>query len=403
MTADANEVAAWAAGGTMALTGPSGAPPLGPPAGLVSRLWACAGRLRSATAGAVDVDPIALLGERAALAGLRRGGQASCGGSTRLIRALDGWLAVSLARPDDVDLVPAWLALAEPPSDVWAAVEASVAIERVHEIEERGARVGLPIAALPNAGAIEAQPVLRTEVRHEQSAPGGRADLMVVDLGALWAAPLCGSLLAMAGATVIKVESTTRPDGARNGPSAFFELLNAGKQSVALDLHAHEGVAALRDLVRSADVVIEGSRPRALEQLGIDATEVLATGRPRVWASITGHGRTGSARDRVAFGDDAAVAGGLVCWAEDSPVFCADAIADPATGLVAADAILGALSDRGRWLLDISMTRVAASLAGPTLPVPVGTVVAAPRARPAASSAPRLGEHTAAVLAGLRS
>ena len=58
----------------------------------------------------------------------------------------------------------------------------------------------------------------------------------MVELGSLWAAPLCGSLLAAAGADVVKVESIGRPDGARRGPPAFFDLLNGGKRSVALDL-----------------------------------------------------------------------------------------------------------------------------------------------------------------------
>lgn len=401
MTVETNEVAAWAASGAMALTGLTGAAPLGPPAGLVSRLHAVADHLRALTGGAVDVDPVALLAERAAIAGLRRGGQVSCGGGTRLLRAADGWLALSLARADDLDLVPAWLKLREPPTDLWGAVATGVGAERVSELDERGALLGLPVAALPNEPTGEA--VVRTQVRKERASASRSDSLVVVDLGALWAAPLCSSFLAMAGTTVIKVESTTRPDGARRGPAAFFDLLNAGKQSVALDLSTREGAAALHQLIVGADVVIEGSRPRALEQLGIDAAQVLATGRPRVWASITGHGRQGAARERVAFGDDAAVAGGLVCWTRSTPVFCADAVADPATGLIAADAVLSALRDEGTWLLDVSMTGVAASLAGPTLPVPAGAAAAAPGARSIVGTGPRLGEHSAAVFAALSS
>src|SRR5690606_27110853 len=168
--------------------------------------------------------------------------------------------------------------------------------------------------------------------------------------------PLAGALLATAGATVVKVESTGRPDGARRGPAAFFDLLNGGKRSVALDLGAPEGLRLLRGLLTRADVVIEASRPRALEQLGVDALGLLSAGGPRVWVSITGHGRTGPGRDRVGFGDDAAVAGGLVCRDGDRPVFCADAIADPTSGMVAAAATLDALATGGRWLLDVAMS-----------------------------------------------
>lgn len=398
--AQAEQVAAWAASGAMALTGWPERGALGPPSGLVPTLDAVAARLRSGPVQ-LGVDPLALLGERAAIAGLQRTGDQSCGGATRLIPSGDDWVAVALARPEDIELVPAWLGLATPPADVWAAVVAGVATGHAPDLVERAAMVGLPVALLPRAPAPTGDAVGRRRVRAPAAPATPLADLVVVDLSSLWAGPLCGSLLASAGARVIKVESTTRPDGARLGPPAFFDLLNVGKQSVALDLRSRDGVDALRRLLLAADVVIESSRPRALEQLGIDPGEILASGRTRAWVSITGHGRTGPERDRVAFGDDAAVAGGLVCWTDHRPVFCADAIADPITGLVATAAVLEALAEGGRWLLDVPMAKVAASMAGPTLPVADDVVAAAPRARVAVGCAPTLGEHTSAVLAEL--
>jgi crotonobetainyl-CoA:carnitine CoA-transferase CaiB-like acyl-CoA transferase len=69
----------------------------------------------------------------------------------------------------------------------------------------------------------------------------------------------------------------------------------------------------------------------------------------------------------VAFGDDASVAGGLVAWeAEDEPVFCGDALADPVTGIIAAAAVLEAVAAGGGVLLDVSMQRCAAALTPPT-------------------------------------
>ncbi len=199
----------------------------------------------------------------------------------------------------------------------------------------------------------------------------------------------------------MKVESTQRPDGARRGAQDFFDLLNGRKRSVALDLTSTEGIRALHGLVRRADVVIEASRPRALRQLGLHAQNILRAGGPRVWVSITGYGRAGGSADRVAFGDDAGAAGGLVVWRGGKPLFCGDAIADPLTGLAAADACLGALQTGGRWLLDVSMSDVCAGLAGPTLPVPGELTVAPPRARPVEARAPGLGADTAQVLAEL--
>ena len=103
----------------------------------------------------------------------------------------------------------------------------------------------------------------------------------------------------------------------------------------------------------------------------------------------------------MAFGDDAAAAGGLVVWADDGPLFCADAVADPLTGLTAASACVDALRAGGRWLLDLSMAAVSAHLTGPTLPARPGLAVAAPQARPATARAPELGADTAHVLAEL--
>jgi hypothetical protein len=91
----------------------------------------------------------------------------------------------------------------------------------------------------------------------------------------------------------------------------------------------------------------------------------------------------------------------LVVWHEGAAMFCADAVADPITGLAAARACLDALAAGGRWLLDVSMAGVCAALAGPTLPVPDGLAVAPPRARPITGSASELGADTTQVLAEL--
>ncbi|HET6951715.1 MAG TPA: CoA transferase [Acidimicrobiales bacterium] len=430
----AAEVAAWAASGAMWLTGPSGEAPLGPPAGLVPKLAAIGDVLAdraAALGGHVVVEPLARLGQRAAIAGLRRHGDTSCGGATRLLPAADGcWLAVSLARPTDVELVPAWLETGPiaggvaPDARLWDAVAARVAAAPAGVLLDRALLLGLPVAVLPDvlpavphaappaappdvppAPPVVAPPLATLPLRAVPVAgppAPPRSDLhhvLVADLSSLWAGPLAGALLAAAGATVVKVESTGRPDGARLGPAAFFDLLNAGKRSVALDLRSRPGQRLLHGLLARADVVIEASRPRALEQMGIDATALLAQARPRAWVSITGHGRTGPGRDRVGFGDDAAVAGGLVCWDGARPCFCADAIADPTSGIVAAAAALGALAAGGRWLLDVSMAGVAAHLAGPTLPAGDPPPLAVPpHAGPAPGHAPPLGRDTRAVL-----
>ena len=140
-------------------------------------------------------------------------------------------------------------------------------------------------------------------------------DAKVVDLSVMWAGPLCGDLLARAGAQVVKVESSSRPDGARRGLPKFYERLNGHKQYRSIGFDAPEGRAELLDLLQNADIVITSCRPRALEQMGIDPRDVVSHSDV-IWAGITGYGWEQG--HKVAFGDDAAAAGGLVCRAERS-------------------------------------------------------------------------------------
>jgi crotonobetainyl-CoA:carnitine CoA-transferase CaiB-like acyl-CoA transferase len=332
----------------------------------------------------------------------------SCGGGARLVPGRDGWLAVSLARPDDVAALPAWLGRDVPGDDPWPTVCEAVALAPVAVLDERAGLLGLPCAAVGSVGPCDNPafdlPVDALAVGGGHQGPPPRVEeLRVVDLSSLWAGPLCGQLLAVAGADVIKVESTARPDGARRGPAPFFDLLNGAKRSVALDLTSPDGRRDLARLIAKADVVIESARPRALAQLGIDVDDVLhRPGGPWVWASITSHGRRPAQAQRVGFGDVAAAAGGLVAPDEDGPCFLADAVADPLTGLVAAAAVLEALRVGGRWLIDAAMAPMAASVAGPLIDVG-GLRARLPRAREGGRAAPPVGADTEAVLGGLGS
>ena len=129
---------------------------------------------------------------------------------------------------------------------------------------------------------------------------------------------------------------------------------------MTVDLATAPGRRQLFDLVNDADIVIEASRARALRHLGAGPGAV--GDRPgRIWLSITGYGRS---QDWVAFGDDAAVAGGLVAWDEaDTPVFCGDAIADPLTGMWAALEVLRSAAAGGGQLISVAMAGVAATMA----------------------------------------
>jgi hypothetical protein len=438
----------WAASGAMALTGQPDGAPVTSPAPVLTMLAAVTEQLARAmgeTGHPVRANPAELIIGRAALMGLRRGGQVSAGGSSFLLRSADGWCAISLGRPDDLAAVPAILgALGLDPGDLGGArlptnprsALAAVALGRPAEDLVAAAQLlGVPAGALPPTSRPPT-PQPAPEPDMGQSGPSWRATriappspsarlagAVVADLSSMWAGPLCARLLHLAGAGVIKVESPDRPDGARAGNREFYDWLHAGHRSLAADFTTAAGRAALKALLGVADIVIEASRPRALAALGL-APDMIPHRDGQVWLSITGYGR--AAPERVAFGDDAAVAGGLVGWTTGQapePVFCADAIADPLAGVCGALAVARSVADGGGELIDLSMREVAATFAAAAAPAhgphevrPDGTVICplsgrqqavlpprrpAPPVSPSAPRAADLGADTGAVLAWL--
>ncbi|WP_395308963.1 CoA transferase [Mycobacterium sp. AMU20-3851] len=302
----------------------------------------------------VPVDAPTLLTGRSALLGLRPRGRISAGGATRLMRAADTWCAVTLSRPDDIAAVPALIEADAITDDPWPHLQRWVGTRPAAAVVERAGLLGIPAATLAEAAA--GPPVSRALGPRAQ-----RTDrLLVADMSSMWAGPLCGQLLCRAGATVIKVESSRRPDGTRAGSPAFYDWMNRGKLSYTVEFDDHQ---AMLRLLSAADVVIEGSRPAALTRRGLGPSDVPPRAG-RVWVRITGHGAHGDAGTRVAFGDDAAVAGGLVEYHCDGPVFVGDAIADPLTGLHAAAAVSDALARGGGELIELSMASTAAGYAG---------------------------------------
>lgn len=276
-----------------------------------------------------------MLGERIRRRGLSRQGGTAPGGNCRILQTIDGRIAVSLVRTSDWDVVPAWLGGSASAS--WSDVAHLVSRMNTAEALERGRLLGL---ALADAKAEpRAAPWYHTVIRGSRSAVTAVDRPVVVDLSSLWAGPLCADLLGRLGATVIKVESTQRPDGARQGDADFYTRLNGGKHSVAVDFRSHEGRAHLLGLIERADIVIESARPRALRQLGIDAEVIVARKPGLSWIAISGYGRGEPEAGWAAFGDDAGVGAGLSRLMHDvygEWLFCGDAIADPLTGLHAA-------------------------------------------------------------------
>ncbi|OBG32906.1 acyl-CoA transferase [Mycobacterium sp. E3198] len=374
----------WGSSGLAHLTGLPDGPPDFSRAHVLARAEEVAVAVRR-RAG-IPVGPAVLLAGRAGLLGLTRRGRASAGGASRLLPAADGWCAVTLSRPDDVAAVPALLEAEVGAADPWPALGRWAATRPVAAITERAGLLDIPAAGLGEVAAGSPQ------VRHLgfRAEPRGLAGLLVADLSSMWAGPLCGRLLARAGATVVKVESPRRPDGTRAGNRAFYDWVNAEKLSYCVDFDT--AAEELRELLAVADIVIEGSRPAALRRRGL-GPDAIAPRPGRIWLRISGYDDL-----RPAFGDDAAVAGGLVGAAADGPVFCGDAIADPLTGLEATLAVLESLGRGGGELIGVSMAAVAATYAAlPTVASVAPHPAPPPQPPPPSPPAAGLGADNEAV------
>ena len=272
------------------------------------------------------------------------------------MRSGDGWCALTLSREDDVDAVPALLESDAVGDDPWPAVKQWVAEKPCRRRHCAG-------APARSSGSRPRRNSSRATADHDAgrsgAAPRGPSGLLVADLSSMWAGPLCGQLLARAGATVVKVESRSQ---ARRHPRRAAGVLRLDEQRKALVRSRFRRASGPARLLEAADVVIESSRPAALAHRGLGPADIPRRDG-RVWLRITGHGTDGERANWVAFGDDAAVSGGLVGGSDGEPVFCGDAIADPLTGLHAALDVAESLSRGGGELIELSMAAVAATYA----------------------------------------
>lgn len=191
-------------------------------------------------------------------------------------------------------------------------------------------------------------------------------DLIVLDFGQVYNGPYCGFLLAQAGARVIKVESligeTLRARGRKSASGYAFALLNAGKESLTVNIKSADGQALIRKLAESVDVVLENFAPGTMAKYDIGA-EVLRAINPRlIYASSTGYGSVGPHRDYLGMDITLqAMTGVMSITGEEGgpPMKTAAAFADFIAGTHLYGAIVSALFARERSgegaTVDISM------------------------------------------------
>ncbi|MGF7120379.1 CaiB/BaiF CoA transferase family protein [Rhodococcus sp. AG1013] len=189
----------------------------------------------------------------------------------------------------------------------------------------------------------------------------------VVDLSRVLAGPFCTALLADAGADVVKIEAKAGEDSRhlgpfRDGESIYFNVLNRGKRSIALDLKDPEDRESLLQLIADADVVVENFRPGVTSRLGIDYEAARARNPKIVYASISGFGQKGPMAGAAAYDLVVQALSGVmsITGTEDSgPTRLGESFGDTITGVFAAwgisTALLAARATGQGQHLDVAM------------------------------------------------
>ncbi|MDP4648625.1 MAG: CoA transferase [Ilumatobacteraceae bacterium] len=180
--------------------------------------------------------------------------------------------------------------------------------------------------------------------------------IKVLDLSVMISGPLAAMMLGDQGADVIKVESPGLGDfmrylgSAKGGMTGIFVNNNRGKRSLVVDLKSEQGVAVLKKLAETADVVIQNFRPGAVERLGIGYEDLKKVNPQLIYVSISGYGPDGPDSGHRVYDNVIQAASGLASVQTDprngEPSLFRTLLCDKVTSLTAAQAISSALYAR---------------------------------------------------------
>jgi len=197
-----------------------------------------------------------------------------------------------------------------------------------------------------------------TEVREvDDSSEGPLSGIRVIDLTSMISGPVATMMLADQGADVIKVESLAgdlvRGAGPnRSGITSTFISSNRSKRGLALNLKTPEGAEILRDLLRTADVLVQNFRPGTIERMGFGEAAVRALRDDIIYVSISGFGDVGPFAHQRVYDPVIQALSGLAAIQADGqtgrPKMIRTIIPDKTTAVTAAQAITAALFARER-------------------------------------------------------
>ncbi|GAA4335423.1 CaiB/BaiF CoA-transferase family protein [Pigmentiphaga soli] len=202
----------------------------------------------------------------------------------------------------------------------------------------------------------------------------------VLDLSHVIAGPLTSFYLAQLGAEVIKVEPPlagevmrSMKDGADTDTPTGFAAINAGKQSLALDIRTPQGAGLIRSLAASADVFIENFRPGVVARYGLDYASIKAVRPDIVYCSISGFGQQGDWSQRGAYDHVVQALTGMMMMSGEGddapPLKVGFPVIDVAVGMLGALAVVSSLHRRSRdgagQYIDVSMVQASLMLMYP--------------------------------------
>ena len=177
----------------------------------------------------------------------------------------------------------------------------------------------------------------------------------VIELTSTVSGPFAGMMLADQGADVVKVEPPGIGDLARfmgttrTGMAAMFTVLNRNKRSVVLDFKEAKDFKILKNLISTADVLIENYRPGVVKKLSLDYENVKKINSNIIFTSISGYGQSGPYINRRVYDPlIQATAGAAASQNPDNPEYYKTIVFDKVTGLTAAQSISTALLHRER-------------------------------------------------------